>query len=575
MRKLLKVAFAYQCLSYLKNQVAFASTLQLRGGASSQAISLLGSDTVRELLTKANSRHKVAIGAAQEAYWSTDDDSRIREDTLGNNEHDLDFDSYGVATPSWSIPDFSDTLSEGQCIFVTKGAGGGGDEGDATPLFTRQECQKVIQDANQYFETTNGGEWTVLQSGRFPVCGFWIKEVPAVHAWFNSMLEERLFPTLTRLFPDFCSTIRDLVCDNAYLFKYTPETGERTDVHTDSGCLSFTISLNPKEDYKGGGTWFDSLQSTSGPVEGGIINMDVGHVTFRPGGLRHRGDTVTEGERYIIGGFVMHKNKIEHVRMLTGLGSDLTEQKRYNEAEEAFKGAIYLNSRFDAAYINLANLYTKIGKEKEAIEVLKEARKVNCMNGEASYSLGVLMKHQGELKSARECFDACLLADKFDVEAMMANAIICSESGDAKGEKDWFAKVIATQGAKKLTVASAYTNLGVILGESGDKEGELAMYKKAIDLAPKHFHAQHSSALCYGENRDWELSKLHFDLALSFAPNDEKKARVLQDMYRMAVMKINADPATKLKTREEIIEVFKSVMGEENYIELTSILSKR
>ena len=185
------------------------------------------------------------------------------------------------------------------------------------------------------------------------------------------------------------------------------------------------------------------------------------------------------------------------------------------------------------------------------------------------------MKHQGELKSARECFDACLLADKFDVEAMMANAIICSESGDAKGEKDWFAKVIATQGAKKLTVASAYTNLGVILGESGDKEGEFAMYQKAIELTPNHFHAQHSSALCYGEKREWEASKRHFYLALSSAPNEEKKAIVLQDMYRVAVMKINADPATKSKTREEVIEMFKEVMGEENYVELTSMLSKR
>jgi tetratricopeptide (TPR) repeat protein len=569
MWKSVKFIFAY-CLSQLNFQLAFASTLQIRGGAS-KAISL-DSDTVRELLTKANNRHKVAIAVAQEAYWSTDED-HLRE-VISGNKNDSNFEPYGVGSPSWSIPDFSDTLSEGQCIFVTKGAGGGDGE-NVMPLFTHQECQKVIQDANHYFQTTNGGEWTVLQSGRFPVCGFWIKEIPAVHAWFNSMLEERLFPSLARLFPDFCNSISDLVCDNAYLFKYTPETGERTDVHTDSGCLSFTISLNSKEDYEGGGTWFDSLQSTSGPVEGCIINMDVGHVTFRPGGLRHRGDTVTKGERYIIGGFVMHKNKIEHVRMLTGLGSDLTQQKRYNEAEEAFKGAIYLNSRFDAAYINLANLYTKMGKEKEAIEVLEEARRVNNMNGEASYSLGVLMKNKGDVKRARECFDDCLLADKFDVEAMMGNAIICSQLGDTQGEKDWFAKVISTPGAKKATVASAYTNLGVILGESGDKEGELAMYQKAIELTPNHFHAQHSSALCYGEKREWEASKRHFYMALSSAPNEEKKAIVLQDMYRVAVMKINADPATKSKTREEVIEMFKSVMGEENYVELTSILSKR
>ena len=518
----------------------------------------------------------MAIAAAQEAYWSTDvdqDSSKVTQDDSFLSK----FDSYGVGSPSWSIPDFPEMLSQGKCIFVTKGAGAGGDGDDEenVPLFTHQECRKVIEHANDYFQKTNGGEWTVLQSGRFPVCGFWIKEIPAVHAWFNSMLEERLFPALIRHFPEFCHSITDLVCDNAYLFKYTPETGERTDVHTDSGCLSFTISLNPKEDYEGGGTWFDSLKLKSGSVDGGIINMDVGHVTFRPGGLRHRGDSVTKGERYIIGGFVMHKNKIEHVRMLTGLGSDLVREKRYKEAEEAFKGAIQLNPRFDAAYINLANLYTTIGKQEQAIIVLEEARKVNPMNGEASYSLGVLMKNKGDRKSARECFDACLLADKFDVEAMMGNAVLCSELNDTDGEKGWFAKVISTPGAKKTTVASAYTNLGVIIGETGDKDSELVMYQKAIELDPHHFHAQHSSALCYGEKREWDASMFHFQSALSLARDEEKKAIVLQDMYRVAVMKINSDPAAKDKTQNEVLDIFKSFMGKENYNELTVILSKR
>ena len=99
--------------------------------------------------------------------------------------------------------------------------------------------------------------------------------------------------------------------------------------------IPFTIALNAKENYEGGGTWFDSLSHCSSstlseedtqPDHDGVINMDVGHVTFRPGGVRHRGDAITKGVRYMIGGFVMQKNKVEIVRLLTRMETEISRE---------------------------------------------------------------------------------------------------------------------------------------------------------------------------------------------------------------------------------------------------------
>ena len=120
------------------------------------------------------------------------------------------------------------------------------------------------------------------------------------------MLRTRLYPCLKQLFPNAAGDGSSLRVQSAYLFKYTAETGAATDVHVDSGLLSFTIALNEPEAYDGGGTWFESVDK--------LVEMPQGHVTFRPGHVRHQGRPLTRGTRYMIGGFIMREDVVEHGR---------------------------------------------------------------------------------------------------------------------------------------------------------------------------------------------------------------------------------------------------------------------
>lgn len=66
---------------------------------------------------------------------------------------------------------------------------------------------------------------------------------------------------------------------------------------------SFTIALNSIDEYEGGGTYFVDL--------GQAVNVDRGHCITFPGGLRHGGDPITSGVRYIIAVFLFVSDEAE------------------------------------------------------------------------------------------------------------------------------------------------------------------------------------------------------------------------------------------------------------------------
>ena len=391
------------------------------------------------------------------------------------------FESFSVG--DWGLPDRGDVLRPE--VHVT-----------STALFSREECARVVAMADAHAAKTGG--WSSIEAGRYAVHGGWVKDVDGVREWFDEALEKKLYPALASLFPDVAAQTEKLRVQSAYLFKYDAVTGAATDVHVDSGLLSFTIALNGKEAYDGGGTWFEAVDR--------LVEMDCGEVTFRPGGLRHQGRPVTRGDRYIIGGFIMVEDSVEHGRRsiergVAALGAaNAAANFAAKEgggtdaalALDALGHAVAVAPRCASAHANLAAARQTFGDLRGACLCFDAVHELNPRDAASYFTHGVALRALGDGARAARCFATAADLDDTDADAAYMVALGAAELGDYATEQAWLEKALRADPRH----AKSLVNRGVLHGEAGDLESELAFYERAVDADPDAAVARNALGSC-------------------------------------------------------------------------------
>lgn len=104
---------------------------------------------------------------------------------------------------------------------------------------------------------------------------------------------------------------RQLVLDDRepHLVKYdlTKQERRKLQMHTDKSEWTVLISLSEGcgADYLGGGTYFECIDST--------VHLSRGHALIFPGKLRHRGQAIANGCRFLLVGFLVDKEEAKKV----------------------------------------------------------------------------------------------------------------------------------------------------------------------------------------------------------------------------------------------------------------------
>jgi len=121
--------------------------------------------------------------------------------------------------------------------------------------------------------------------------------------------------TITHQIMEYLSKNQRLQLDDRepHMVKYdvTKKERQKLDMHTDKSEWTFLISLSNGAgmDYSGGGTFFECLDAT--------VHVQRGHALVFPGKLRHCGQRITSGLRFLLVGFLVDKttnnntNKVE------------------------------------------------------------------------------------------------------------------------------------------------------------------------------------------------------------------------------------------------------------------------
>ena len=145
--------------------------------------------------------------------------------------------------------------------------------------------------------------WTTDRHVQAPTTDVPVSQVPALREWFDTMLEEKLFPAVASLYPEAVGSPHNLRVMDAFVVRYDAQGQASLPVHQDENVLSSTIALNGPGEYEGGGVCFEAVRpvgDAASPYARHVLNADAGGIVTFPGKLRHGGNTITSGRRYIV-----------------------------------------------------------------------------------------------------------------------------------------------------------------------------------------------------------------------------------------------------------------------------------
>ena len=187
--------------------------------------------------------HAVDCETSCESYYCAKPDIPLPTlSSILNTNTEIQSYSMGSVPPE----DFGDQFGFPlDLIKVTKGL----------PLFSKEEARQVIDNAE-----AEGVDKNEYKSGKYRLGGDWLTNLPKTREWFNSQLEDTLFPLLSHLFPEVVTSPAVLRAHSVSLLKYNA-SHPRTDVHIDNGILAMTLAMTPEEEYVGGGTFFEHFES--------------------------------------------------------------------------------------------------------------------------------------------------------------------------------------------------------------------------------------------------------------------------------------------------------------------------
>jgi len=393
-----------------------------------------------------------------------------------------------------------------------------------SPIFTTEECRAIIAEAEsdgdadtwssheQYYKSTK-----ITKR---------IAELPQTKQFFGRACIERIFPLLQSMYPTACPQgeegLRDFRIFTAKVLKYDAATGnDYLGVHHDGSLLTFLIGLNGLDEYEGGGTYMEAL--------GKAVRYEAGHLCCHPGIVRHGGDKVTSGVRYVLAAWIDISGVIEYDRQLceeadltrmsgrldqtiqydlAGGTSNSKPDKRLDKAEKWYLYSLAAGESYghdtwvdcgsgggsvprltsENAWLGLGQLWLDQGKSVEASDAFRNALDLSPYNTRAWISYGLALVNMNDSKGAEHAFQTAAGLNEFEFDALSNLGLLYSMLERHQDAADTYEKAVGriNQGsdgsikADKRAAAELYTNWGVTLCDLGQYREAMVVFAKAV-----------------------------------------------------------------------------------------------
>jgi hypothetical protein len=140
--------------------------------------------------------------------------------------------------------------------------------------------------------------WRTTRHANYPTTDLPVNEIPELNILVKNIIQYNVFPHIEE---NYKVDKRLLYLNDLFIVKYEAFNQNELKKHKDGSVFSFSILLNAKSNFDGGGTIFYNKDD-----EEMIYENTKGDVLIHPGRVNHAGRKITRGVRYILVGFVKY-----------------------------------------------------------------------------------------------------------------------------------------------------------------------------------------------------------------------------------------------------------------------------
>jgi len=250
------------------------------------------------------------------------------------------------------------------------------------PVLSAMQCSAIIDEAERLDAWEDSGR--IAHYARRAGCYTPLSALPQSRVMLAPFTSSVLFPAIKKAFPSGCCSA-SLRVRGGRLVKYNA-SALRTELglHRDGPLMTASIALNSLAHYDGGGTRIEALTRASWHTANGVgrglkdngqdngsfaLRVDVGHAVVHPGCVRHGGELITRGVRYVLILFLFDASKADHdnycllkangllARALRITSGSAHRGELLHAATQAYRVAIALGSAHEAAHVGLGQAW--------------------------------------------------------------------------------------------------------------------------------------------------------------------------------------------------------------------------
>jgi len=219
----------------------------------------------------------------------------------------------------------------------------------------------------------------------------------------------------------------------------------------------------------------------------------------------------------------------------TSMGGTLTDENKFQEAEEHFKLAIELNPNYLQAYFWSGYNFNNSRRDQDAINRYRQALKLDPMSAPIAGNLALIYHDLGELDQAQEILDEAISLNPEDSSPYVQYARLHATRGDFQkavemAEKalslnptslftiQWTARILqrAEKHERAIEILQeamvqepafqrvAHSVLGVVYSRMKQYDKAIEHGRKALEIDPLDFWCHYDLAWTYWTSKQWE-----------------------------------------------------------------------